>query len=185
MKILDKYLEGLMIGQTNKVEFEVDVAAGVIVRLDENGVPEILLIQRAKEDHWPSHWEFPRGKCDQGSDENLYPCLKREIKEETGLDIIPLRFIDQFEYLAMGGKRKSTQYNYLCKLEKPDQIVKLSKEHQDYRWVRTAGEVELMVNAGEMKRTLVKVFDFDHRMVAYPEDGSIEKIKESKKIWGK
>jgi 8-oxo-dGTP pyrophosphatase MutT (NUDIX family) len=178
MKILEKYLESLMIGQVDKVETEVNVAAAIIMRLDDTGTPEVLLIQRAKEDHWPSHWEFPRGKCDQGPNEKLYPCLKREIKEETGLDVIPVKFINRFEYLADKGTRRSTQYNYLCKMKDPEQPVKLSHEHQDYRWVRTAGEVELMVNAGEMKKSLVKVFDIDHKVVSYPENGSTEKIEE-------
>ena len=180
MRILNDYLESLVIGQADKVESEVNVAAGVIIRLDENGEREVLLIQRAKNDHWPSHWEFPRGKCDRGPDEEIFTCLKREVKEETGLDVIPLKYISEFEYLAMGGKRKSTQYNYLCRLKNPEQQVKLSKEHQDYRWVRTAGEVELMVNAGEMKRTLVKAFDYDHKMVTYPENEiEIETIEET------
>lgn len=178
MKILDKYLESLTIGQEDKVEVEMNVAAAVIMRLDDTGTPEVLLIQRSKKDHWPSHWEFPRGKCDRGPNESLYPCLKREIKEETGIDVIPIRFINKFEYLADKGTRRSTQYNYLCKMKDPSQPVKLSFEHQDFRWIRTAGEAELMVNAGEMKRTLVKVFDFDHSLVSYPEDGSSEKIEE-------
>lgn len=180
MRILKDYLESLVIGQADKVEYEVNVAAGVIVRLGENEERQVLLIQRAADDHWPSAWEFPRGKCDQGPSEKLYPCLKREVKEETGLDVIPIKFIGEFEYLADRGKRKSTQFNYLCRLEDSEQPIKLSKEHQEYRWVKTAGEVELMVNAGEMKKTLLKAFDYDHKMVTYPENEiEVETIEES------
>ena len=155
MKILNNYLESLMIGQADNVEYEVNVAAGVIIRLDEN--------------------------MDRGPNEKLYPCLKREIKEETGLDVIPIKFIGEFEYLADRGKRKSTQFNYLCRMKDPEQPIKLSKEHQKYRWVKTAGEVELMVNAGEMKKTLLKAFDYDHKMVNYPESeiDPVESIEES------
>jgi 8-oxo-dGTP pyrophosphatase MutT (NUDIX family) len=181
MKILNDYLESLMIGQVNEVEYEVNVAAGVIVRLDGNMERQVLLIQRAADDHWPSAWEFPRGKCDRGPNEKIFSCLKREIKEETGLDVIPLRFIGEFEYLADRGKRKSIQFNYLCRMKNPEQSIKLSKEHQGYRWVKTAGEVELMVNAGEMKRTLLKAFDYDHKMITYPESEiePVESIEES------
>jgi len=180
MRILNDYLESLLIGQADKVEYEVNVAAGVIVRLDENGERQVLLIQRAADDHWPSAWEFPRGKCDKGPNEKIHPCLKREVKEETGLDVIPIRLIGEFEYLADRGKRKSIQFNYLCRLKDPEQPIKLSKEHQEYRWVKTAGEVELMVNAGEMKKTLLKAFDYDHKMVTYPENEiEVETIEES------
>jgi 8-oxo-dGTP pyrophosphatase MutT (NUDIX family) len=181
MKILNDYLESLMIGQVNEVEYEVNVAAGVIIRLDGNMERQVLLIQRAADDHWPSAWEFPRGKCDRGTNEKIFSCLKREVKEETGLDVIPLRFIGEFEYLADRGKRKSIQFNYLCRMKNPEQSIKLSKEHQGYRWVKTAGEVELMVNAGEMKRTLLKAFDYDHKMITYPESEiePVESIEES------
>jgi 8-oxo-dGTP pyrophosphatase MutT (NUDIX family) len=181
MKILNDYLESLMIGQVNEVEYEVNVAAGVIIRLDGNMERQVLLIQRAADDHWPSAWEFPRGKCDRGTNEKIFSCLKREVKEETGLDVIPLRFIGEFEYLADRGKRKSIQFNYLCRMKDPEQPIKLSKEHQGYRWVKTAGEVELMVNAGEMKRTLLKAFDYDHKMITYPESEiePVESIEES------
>jgi len=38
-----------------------------------------------------------------------------------------------------------------------------------------------MVNAGEMKKTLLKAFDYDHKMVNYPESeiDPVESIEES------
>jgi 8-oxo-dGTP pyrophosphatase MutT (NUDIX family) len=180
MKVLSTYLEFLM-GQDSNVEYKMNVGAGVIIRLDENMERMVLLIQRSADDHWPSAWEFPRGRCDKGPNEKIVPCVKREVKEETGLDVIPIKFIGEFEYLADRGKRKSTQFNYLCRMKDPEQPIKLSKEHQGHRWVKTAGEVELMVNAGEMKKTLLKAFDYDHKTVNYPESEiePIESIEES------
>jgi len=157
---------------TSKVEKKVNVAGGIIFKEQQGEKPAILLIQRAKDDHWPNFMEFPRGKCDNGPNEALIPCLKREIKEETGLDIIPLKFIDKFSYTADEGKRLSTQHNYLCKMKDSKQKIKLSKEHQGFQWITTPGEAEMTV-LPEMKRSILKAFEMvdpDTQIVNYPEN---------------
>ncbi len=131
----DKEVEEAFIGAETEVEYHMNVAAGVVMRIDEDERKQILLIQRAEDDHWPLYWEFPRGKCDKPVGEDLHACAKREIKEETGLEVIPLKLIDTTVYTADEGKRKSTCHNYLCKMKNPDQKIKLSKEHTDYKWI--------------------------------------------------
>ena len=165
MKI-DKYLKEIVnISDKDKIETKVNVAGAVIMKFGERGETLVLLIQRSTEDHWPNFWEIPRGKCT--SSEKITICLKREVKEETGLDVIPIKFIDKFMYLADSGKRDSTQYNYLCKMKNPNQPIKLSKEHQDHQWITSVGEVELMTQP-ETKKTISKVLDRDERIVDYP-----------------
>ena len=166
---------------TDLVEKKVNVSGGIIFKEQRGEKPALLLIQRAKDDHWPNFFEFPRGKCDNGPDEGLIACLKREVKEESGLDIIPIKLIDTFSYTADEGKRLSTQHNYLCKMKDPNQKVKLSKEHQGFQWITTPGEAELIV-LPEMKRSIIKAFELidpDTQIVNYPEndftpDGTIE-----------
>ncbi len=58
----------------------VDVVAGVIFHQGR-----ILLHQRQKGDALEGTWEFPGGKVEEG--ERPQEALKREIQEETGLDI--------------------------------------------------------------------------------------------------
>jgi len=179
MKIIDNYLEQITtVSDEAKIEKRVNVACGLIMKKGEQGEILLLLIQRAADDHWPLHFEAPRGKCDNGPNEKVIACLKREVKEETGLDIKPIRFIDKFSYIADQGKRESTQYNFLCTMSRPNQEIKLSKEHDDYKWVSSIGEVELMVQP-ELKKSIVKVFNPDEKIVDYPEtELSDEKIKE-------
>jgi 8-oxo-dGTP pyrophosphatase MutT (NUDIX family) len=110
-----------------------------------------LLIQRSADDHWKLHFEFPRGKCDRPIGEDVVHCAKREIKEETGLDVNVLRLLDKFEYLADGGTRKTTCYNFLCTMKDPTQKVKLSKEHEGYKWISQMGEAELLVLPDQQK----------------------------------
>lgn len=177
--IIDKYLEEITMADEDKIKVRVNVACGIIVKKGENKETLLLLIQRAADDHWPLHFEGPRGKCDKTPDEKLIPCLKREVKEETGLDIEPLGLIDKFSYLADNGTRESTQYNFLCKMKNPNQSIKLSDEHDTYKWVSSVGEVELMVMP-ELKKTIIKVLNPHDKIVDYPEsDLSNSKIKEA------
>lgn len=154
-KLVTTYLE--QIYDTTKVTKKVNVSGGIIFKEQRNEKPALLLIQRAVDDHWPLFWEFPRGKCDNGASEDLLKCMKREVKEETGLDVTPLKFIDKFQYTADKGTRLSTQFNFLCKLTNPEQEPKLSEEHQRYKWITTVGEAELMV-LPEMKKSIAKAF---------------------------
>lgn len=151
-------------------------AAGVIFK-EEDDRRYILLIQRARDDHWPLHYEFPRGKCDKPARgdkyEDVFKCLKREVKEETGLDIKPLRFIDKFSYLADAGKRKTICYNFLCEMEDPNQKIKLSKEHEDYKWIGEVGEAANLVMP-EQRETIEKALNVDRGITMEPENNFSE-----------
>lgn len=151
---------------TEKVKKRVQVAGGVIIREDVDGNQQVLIIKRSPDDHWPNHWEFPRGKCDHGKHEDLMHCLKREVREESGLIIEPRFMIDSFQYLADNGTRLTTQINYLCYMKNQDQKVKLSKEHSEYKWISNVGEAELLV-VPDMKRTIAKVLHPDRQIVNY------------------
>lgn len=150
-----------MISDEDKVETVMNVAAGIIVKEGDNGEKMVLLIQRAADDHWPLHFEFPRGKCDKGKNEDVHKCAVREIKEETGLDVNVEDFLGKFIYYADEGKRKSICYNYLCTLKNKNQKVKLSHEHEGYRWITQAGEAELMTHP-DQKRYIEKILSVDN-----------------------
>jgi len=171
MKLYKAYLEA-NIADEIKIKKFIRVAGAVIMKEDEeSGEKKILLIQRAADDHFPLMYEIPRGKCDGGDsgdkNEKLIDCLKRETKEECGLDIEPVQFIDEFSYIADNGTRKSTQYNFLCEMKNPNQEVKLSFEHDSFLWVTSVGQVEMMVMP-EIKKTISKIFNTDKEIVSYP-----------------
>lgn len=150
-------------------------AGAVIVRRGDGKVQEVLMIQRAKKDHWPLQWEFPRGGCDSNIDDSLRECVKREVKEETGLDVKVLRLIDKVKYVRDGGQKITRCYNYYCNLEYPDQEIRLSHEHEKngYKWVSEVGEVELMASP-EQKETIQKVLNDERAIVSYPQHQKTE-----------
>jgi len=154
---------------TSKVKIKMDVAAAVIIKEGERDEKLMLLIQRAADDHWPLHFEFPRGKCDKPKGEDLIKCCKREVKEETGLDVEPIFEIDTFQYLADNGTRLSICHNFYCKMKNPDQEVKLSKEHDNYKWIQSVGEAELLVFP-DQRKTIEKVFNRGIKIVNLPQN---------------
>jgi mutator protein MutT len=165
---LKTYLEAMM-SDENKVEKIVTVAAGIIVKEGDNGEKKVLLIQRAADDHWPLHFEFPRGKCDKGDGNDPRKCAVREIKEETGLDVEIVSFLGKFVYYADKGKRKSICYNYECSMKNPNQNVKLSHEHDGYKWITQAGEAEMLVHP-DQKRFIQQVLSQNNPIVNEPEN---------------
>ncbi|MFC1654079.1 nucleoside triphosphatase NudI [Patescibacteria group bacterium] len=87
---------------------------------------------------FPGQWAVPGGGIDEG--ETMTEALKREIKEEVGLeigDIKPLFFSDDVREKFKDGEKTSDVYmiylRFTCRTESTE--VRLNKEHDDYVWV--------------------------------------------------
>lgn len=91
---------------------------------------EILLLQ--KKDREGRHpWEFPGGGVQFG--ENMEMALRREVKEETGLDIQVISIAGLWSY-----QRSSHQFltGAIFVAQAQTKEVQLSNEHLDFAWVR-------------------------------------------------
>jgi len=154
----------LPVGQEDKIKVIMPAAGGVVYKEEQDG-RYILIIQRSASDHWALMWEYPRGKCDKKG-ETIIDCVKREIKEETGLDVKVEKFIEMFTYVADKGERFTRCYNYLCKVIDSTQPVKLSKEHQDYKWIGSVGQAELLLHP-DQKRIVSKILNPEKQIVNY------------------
>ena len=90
-----------------------------------------MLIKRTTEargDYY--HWEFPGGRLEFG--ESPMQALKREINEETGLEVEKLILLNAWNSF----KDECTEIiglTYICTVNGDN--VMLSKEHSDYEWV--------------------------------------------------
>lgn len=90
-----------------------------------------LLVQRAHDDVWmPGKWSFAGGETDKG--ETLEQGLKREIKEETGLDVE----LEDLAYLPEISYKKKHAF-FACKKVSGKTEINANgvHEHEAARWV--------------------------------------------------
>lgn len=93
---------------------------------------KILLFRREKNDFLGGIYEIPGGGVEEG--ESLVDCLKREIREETGLSVKNvIRYVGAFDYPSENGG-KTRQFNFAVIVRSP-LVIHLSTEHDDYKWV--------------------------------------------------
>ena len=104
-------------------------------RLKRCGIKFLIL------EHYLGHWDFPRGIIEKGEEEK--ETAKREIFEETGIQDI--KFIDEFRETTSWQYKKQTEQTFqdvfktaiLYLAETKTKEIKLSSEHQDYKWLET------------------------------------------------
>jgi 8-oxo-dGTP diphosphatase len=85
----------------------------------------VLLVKRTGTEHW----EAPGGKVEFGED--LHTALRREIKEETGLDDIRIEKL-LFAVTFVSSMQHDVGLWYLS-CANSDKVI-LSEEHTDYIW---------------------------------------------------
>ena len=92
---------------------------------------KLLTIKRRPDDvHRPSQWDIPGGRLELG--ENPFDGIKREVKEEVGVDVDVVAPLEVQHFTRDDGQ-KITMIIFLCApLSKQ---IKLSKEHTEYEWM--------------------------------------------------
>ncbi len=104
-------------------------AGGVVIHRGR-----VLLVLRAREP-LKGRWSIPGGLVEVG--EELRAAVKRELKEETGLEVEPLDLIEVFDRIQREGRRVRYHFvivDFLCRLKsgklRPDSDV------LDARWAK-------------------------------------------------
>jgi ADP-ribose pyrophosphatase YjhB (NUDIX family) len=95
-----------------------------------------LLIRRGCEP-LKGEWSIPGGVLELG--EELAEGVRRELKEETGLEVEPLEIVAAFDRITRQGKRVKYHYvivDYVCRLKRGR--LKPASDVVDARWVRRA-----------------------------------------------
>lgn len=116
----------------NTIKFQQACAGGFI----RNKFGEILFVKRSENDSFlPGSWELPGGGVEYG--ENIEKTLRREVKEECGLDIEVGFPITVSDYYMKDYKKEIQRVEiiFLCKLLNSTQTIILSHEHSEYKWV--------------------------------------------------
>lgn len=120
---------------TNQADLD-GVKKHIVGMLVERG-GEVLLLHRPPEEFMGGIWELPSGNVEAG--EELDDAIRRELKEETGLDLAAIGgFIGSFDYLSTTGK-KSRQFNFTVDVAATEPVQLL--EHDRYQWAPLAGDL--------------------------------------------
>lgn len=121
-------------------------SAGAIIYRLENGVPHYLLLHYApSEPGKKGHWEFPKGHVEERETEE--ETIRREVKEETGIDeikIVPgfkqyIKYFFRQVYGLKGEARKKAPWVmklvvfFIAKIDKKE--ITLSDEHIGFVWL--------------------------------------------------
>jgi 8-oxo-dGTP pyrophosphatase MutT (NUDIX family) len=105
-------------------------AGAIIFRIEDGKIKYLMLKKRYRN----VYWDLPKGNIEKGESEE--ETVRREVKEETGIDDIQFipGFKEKVHYFYKKGKE--TVYKevtfFLAKTNK--KRVKLSYEHDDYGW---------------------------------------------------
>jgi 8-oxo-dGTP diphosphatase len=114
--------------------------------LVRNAEGAYLLLQRPKDKpHFPGQWELPGGKMDPG--ETIEQAVCREVWEEAGLKIVPEALAGAVDFPIKYFRAIMLVLEAGCESDQ----VRLSKEHQTYRWV-CPDEVLKMPLTEQLKR---------------------------------
>jgi len=115
-----------------------------------NAAGEVLMIRTHK---WSNLWGIPGGKIKWG--ESSVDALRREIKEETCLEVADVRFVLVQDCIHSKEFYRDAHFillNYTCRCA-GETVVKLNDEAREFRWVATAQVLEMPIN--QPTRTLL------------------------------
>ena len=92
----------------------------------------LLMIRRsADREHAPGQWECGSGRVEAG--EEPIDAVRREAREETGLEVEVVGVVDAFHYYRGPAREEAICVAYHCRARGGE--VRLSNEHDAAEWV--------------------------------------------------
>ena len=114
-------------------------AAGGVVLRGSGDALEVVLAGREND----RTWVFPKGTPDEG--ETIEETALREVREESGLDVVIVRPIGVIDYwFALPGERIHKFVHFFLMTSKGGDVSRHDHEYDDVRWV-TATEARRML----------------------------------------
>jgi 8-oxo-dGTP pyrophosphatase MutT (NUDIX family) len=135
------------------------VAAKALIVNDEG---KVLILREAdtyEEGTKIGKYGLPGGRINP--DEKFFDGLTREVQEETGLEVTPIKplYVGEWFPVIKGVQNHITAIFYACQATTAD--VKLSEEHDHYEWIEPASYVdfEMMEPDDDVIRAWIKERD--------------------------
>ena len=138
---------------TTKMTERHENLAQMAVIMNENRVLA-LQFQNYEELDVENKWVLPGGRPDVG--EHVHEALKREVLEETGLEIENIEPLHINNFQNVDG-RERIRISYVCK-PKELKDVQLSHEHKDHKWITKEDVEELDWIDPDFKKVVKKAF---------------------------
>ena len=130
------------------------VAAGAVILNKGN---QVLLTQRSlKRDHHPGEWEITTGRLKQGED--FQKALKREAKEELGIELRIIDLLETFHFFRGEEKVEHVGVIFLCR-HKSGEVKVDGVEEIDFGWFDIDEAIET-VNDKNIKGNIRKVKEY-------------------------
>ena len=142
-----------------EAKFEIGIKA-----LFLNSGKKILILRSGPAEMKHSNvefWDLPGGRIQPDAD--IMPTLQRELKEELGFGKADFRVdglhgagIAKFKAKKKGGLRLML-ITYRCRLLNTKKAMRLSEEHDEYRWA-SIGEAKMLLST-KFPTSFLKTFD--------------------------
>lgn len=117
---------------------------------------KVLIVRRsAAEPFLTGYYELPGGKVDFG--DHPEQSLEREFLEEVNLKVVALKPYRIFTFVSDKGNRHTVEIVYFVKLDDDIKKIKLSEEHDDFRWI-SVDEVDNYKISDEIKKNIKEGF---------------------------
>ncbi len=114
---------------------------------------EFLLLKRSPEEKYPSIWQMVTGKIKDG--EKAFQTALREIHEETGLRPLRLWTVPNINSFYSDEVDEIIFIPVFAALLRADAKIKLSKEHNQYKWTDARGACEMLAWEGQCKSVTI------------------------------
>jgi phosphoglycolate phosphatase-like HAD superfamily hydrolase/ADP-ribose pyrophosphatase YjhB (NUDIX family) len=121
--------------------FQMPIATVGGLIFDSQG--KVLMVRTQK---WSGLWGIPGGKIKRG--ESSEAALRRELKEETNLDIQDIRFVLAQDCIDSKEFYRPAHFillNYTCRAA-GEVLVRLNEEAREFRWVTVAEALAMPIN---------------------------------------
>jgi len=122
----------------------------IIFRRNSNRI-EYLLLKRLPERN--GFWQPVTGGVEEG--ETLTEALRREIREETGIENL-VRVIEDIYYFEFSDPNLNKEYVFGVEVASTEVVVLDGEEHSEYRWCSIKDALQLL-NWKENKEALEKL----------------------------